>query len=234
MESINPLWYCLPPTATVLRQTRFQHPEGGDVRAGLNYMIILTSTSYLEAVFERGLSEIVHTLPKADHPTDRGLRLDLLSRIGCASGANEYRKLFQLTTGVALQDLRLVKPHWESLDALFTLRNMLAHGRAITAKVVFPKDEHAQSETEYREGYRKVSKYLAKLGVVAPDNNPLSMDWFCLRDAVADHFWNLAFRTVMYVGESLGGNAAAAFKSSVYLPAHAIEGAQIDPAASSG
>jgi hypothetical protein len=65
MELTNPVWYCLPMTASVLKETRLKHSLSSDARAGLNYMLILTSTTYLEAVMERGLAEIVQMLPKS-------------------------------------------------------------------------------------------------------------------------------------------------------------------------
>jgi hypothetical protein len=115
-----------------------------------------------------------------------------------------------------------VKPRWEGIDALFTLRNMLAHGRAITSKVVFPANDTDRWQNEYQGGYRKVHAYLTKTGVISSAVDPLAMDWFCLKDEVSDHFWDLSFKMVTYIGESLGGQAADAFKFAVYRPEHAL------------
>jgi hypothetical protein len=218
MTTTNPVWYCLPPTASALQRLRHELSPGSDARAGFNYLLILNSACYLEAVMERGLLEIVEALPKASHPTDAAIRSDLKDRIRRPRGFSDYSELFRLCTGVALSDLRHLKECWEGIDALFSLRNLLAHGRAIGTRVVFPLNELDPWESEFEGGYKKVHGYLVKAKVLQSAIDPLSMEWFCLNDVVADHFWNLSFSAVAFIGESLGADTYAAFKSAVYLP----------------
>jgi hypothetical protein len=215
MQSINPIYYCLPRAVEVLKQTREQFGNN-DTRAGINYMLVMASACYLEAVMERGLTEIIQTLPPSAHPTDACLRRDLLSRIRQAQGINDYKELFLLATGVPLHELEHVKTHWEGLQALFALRNVLAHGRAITARIVFPPDEAVPWSEEYEGNYRKVHEYLLKCRVLTAPVDPTSLEWFCLESEVADHFWTLTYNAVVYIGESLDGKAAEAFKMAVY------------------
>ena len=215
MQSINPVYYCLPRAVEVLQQTRVRI-DNGETRAGLNYMLVMASACFLEAVMERGLTEIIETLPPSAHPTDTSMRRDLLSRVRQAQGLKEYKGLFMLATGVPLNELLYMKERWEGIDALYALRNMLAHGRAITARISFPTDETMPWSTEYEGSYKKVHEYLVKTGVLTAAVDPMSLEWFCLENKVADHFWTLAFNAVVYIGESLGGKAAESFKMAVY------------------
>lgn len=199
----------------------------GDAVAGINYSIIVLACCYWEAAMERGLSDIVQALPKPAHPIDHAMRQHLLGRIRNPGGFVGYKELFLLLTGVALPELMHLKHHWQGLDALFALRNVLAHGRAITARVELPDGTETRPEATYEGGYGKCHDYLVRSRILDSAIDPLSLEWPFLRDEVADHFWDLAFRSVAYIGESLAGNAAQAFRNAVYQPEHTMVAASL-------
>jgi hypothetical protein len=184
----------------------------------MNYLLIVASACYLESVLERVLSELITDLPKPAHPTDQAARQLLLEQVQSAGARKKANELFAILTGQPMAKLSRVVPDGPGLDVLWDLRNMLAHGNPIRAVVKIPKDEESKWLTEYQGAYKKAHDYLLAQKLLANPVDPMACDWFFLTDAVADHFWSLAYRVVVSMGESLPDRMKEVVRQAVYRP----------------
>jgi hypothetical protein len=217
MQRKTPIWFCIPPLIRWLTdarngQTTLLTP---DVRSGINFSIILNSGCYIEGAMESGVWALLDQRTQEEDPLCAILREDLKRRFSREfTGAEGYNELFKLVVGVAASDLPEVKPLWEGVVSLFHVRNVLAHGRAITHELDF----HVAPGSRWKEKIcgptAKVRKYLLKKKLVPAKPRPLDDEWFFLTDKVADHFSHLATVVIVAIGESLSGQAQKVFQSA--------------------
>lgn len=217
IDSRNPVWFCLPRTLQRLQQLRATE-RLSMVQAGFNYTILLQSACFLEGALESGLEEMITSVPPANHPMYTELKNEVRLRIGRSTNPDKYNQLFKLVCGVALSDLEPVGNKWPSFLALFALRNVLAHGRAIRSTTVLSPKSDVPSESEFTGDYSRAYDYLKGRQLVPAQNNPLELDWFCLKDEIADHFAEFSLKFVREVGDSLSGKMKEAFQQATAMP----------------
>lgn len=199
-----------------MRVARTQCNHGAEARAGLNYLLIVASACYLESILEHILSELIAHLPNPTHPTDKAMRRALLERVRSASVREKAGDLFAIVTGQPMSKLSKIAPNWAGIDVLFGLRNMLAHGNPIKVIVNFPGEMESLWLVEYKGVCKKVHDYLLAENILTSPVDPLANEWFFLIDGAADHFWDLAYRAVVDIGESLPESMAAVVRQAVY------------------
>jgi hypothetical protein len=217
MQRKTPIWFCIPPLIRWLtearnRQTKFLAP---DIRSGINFSIILNSACYIEGAIESGVWVLLDQRTHEEDPLCAALKEHLKRRFSREfTGADGYKELFKLVVGVPASDLVKVKPLWEGVVCLFRLRNIMAHGRAITHELIFPADSSCLWQEEICEAAAKARNYLLKKKLIPPKPTPLDDEWFFLTDEVANHLWLLANDFIAAIGDSLSGQEKKLFQSA--------------------
>lgn len=187
---------------------------------GLNYNIVLNTACILEGKLESILSNIIHYYTKIYTKvdiTDFYLRKtinsffdntisDLKSRVARTIGIRNYISLLgQLIPDYVISDE--MKRLSEGVNVLFEFRNVLAHGRMISAETEtsIPYPNYIEMETiEYfKGGYKNTEDYLIK--------NKLNTSKFIdsesvgtfFTNQVADHFLELSNKYLVALEKSL-------------------------------
>ena len=220
------IWPSIHAALNHLQQQRVDNLSQ-QVAAGINFSIILGSACYLEGVLETGLKAILShqsaNKGKIEELEKRrsfnlfynGLIEDIERRISNATGTDGYDPIFMLLVGKKLSQLKTVVPLWEGITVLFQVRNVLGHGRAVTAQKIDAYWVREGEDERFSGGYRRAEDYLRKKKLVHKRFFEAHSDYLFLSDAVADHFWKLAQVTPVAIAESLDGEAAAIFKRAV-------------------
>jgi hypothetical protein len=209
-----------------------QERKGGlptDVLAGINFSIILGSACYLEGVLETGLKALLaHRRYSLEKPRGSvqerrafnafyyGVTDDLERRICNATGTDGYDPLFELLTGMRLSKLSAVVPLWEGITVLFQMRNVLGHGRAVTAKRVNAYQMAVQDEEKFAGGYRRAEDYLRKRKLLDKKFTEAHSEYIFLSDKIADHFLDLARQTPKAISKSLDSIESRVFQQAVF------------------
>lgn len=229
-------WDFIPPTVNWLTEIRnSQQPSLSDeIRAGINYSIILNSACYIEGALEAGIKGIsdkkhsmYHKLEKNDLEVRKTLNIftnnlheDLDTRISRTTGAENYSNLFEIIVGTPLNSFEKVKPLWEGVRVLFHFRNMIAHGRRIEIDYTLSRMQGKKEVwlEEFSGGYSKVEEYLLKNLLISVKFGEQENAGLFFDDKIADHFWKLAQDTIMAITQSLTGVDYTAFTAALYPP----------------
>jgi hypothetical protein len=177
----------------------------GLVRSGLNFSIVLGSACYVEGVLETLLRTILQCrrsefnsveigdfdLRRAINTFFQRVETELAGDIGRATGAAGYDDMFALIAGHRLSDLMGVKPLWEGITVLFNFRNVLGHGREVSARH-YAGGIPGGFKEEFTGGYRIVEDYLRKKQLLSRKFVDAHSEFLYLSSDIADHFWQLA------------------------------------------
>lgn len=199
------LWPCIEATIDYLVEQREERAPD-PVKSGLNFSIILGSACYVEGVLEvllRGLlscrTREYRCVNIEDLNSRRALNKyyariqDEFSRnIGRAAGASGYDELFTLLAGQRLSQLKKVKPLWESITVLFNFRNVLGHGRQVSARQSFGGGVPGGFREDFYGSYKVVEDYLRKKRLIDRRFIDRHSEFMFLSGTIADHFWELA------------------------------------------
>jgi hypothetical protein len=218
------IWPCI---AAGLNHLQNQRGEGisHEVRAGLNFSIILGAACYLEGCFESALKGLLEhqravygrtEIP--DFETRRSMHAfynrvenDLEERITNAFGASGYDETFELLMGRKLSSLEQIAPLWEGVATLFKLRNVLGHGRRVEARHIYPKPV----QEEFSGGYRAAENYLKGKQLLDKKFTDAHDEYLYLSNSTADHFWELAKSVPKALIDSLEGAQKEAVKAAL-------------------
>ena len=198
------IWPCIRETLDYLAEQR------GDsvpklVEAGLNFSIVLGAACYVEGVLESLLRSLLacrraelNRIQIDDTRSWRPMNLfyerleDELSRnIGRAVGAQGYDEMFNLLTGKRLSQLTEVVPLWEAVAVLFNFRNVLGHGRQVSARH-FEVSGPGGIKEDFPGAYKAVEAYLQKKKLLLRRFVDVHNEYVFLSAAIADHFLTLA------------------------------------------
>lgn len=235
----NAIWPCIKDSTEHLRRYR----DAGaptEVVPGLNFSIILGSACLLEGVLEASLRALLElrrstysTLEIPDFETRRSMNTyysrleeDLDARIGRSLGAAGYDDLFMLVAGERLSQMKHVAPCWESITTLFNFRNVLGHGRQISARRRAARTEYPDEGgfhvlswiDEFSGSYRVVESYLKKRKLLSSSFVDGSAPYLYLTNAVADHFLDVALGVAKTISESLTGAEKLAHDAAFAWP----------------
>jgi hypothetical protein len=137
----------------------------------------------------------------------------LSERISSTTGAESYSAMFELIIGQPLNGLQYVSPIWETICVLFQFRNVLGHGRQVSAEQLKAYYIEGVKET-FGGGYRKVQDYLMKKKLLESRFTERHSDFIYLSEAVADHFSAAAASLKDTIVASLEGPDKIAFEEA--------------------
>lgn len=176
-----------------------------ELNIGINYSILFNSACYVEGVLEEILKDILkkkrevfNSISKPDFYARKTMNFfytsiekDIETRIARATGLESYNTIFKLLTQKNISDFPSVKPLMEGINVLFQFRNVLAHGREISAQLVstYRVDEYTE---HYSGGYKKAEDYLLKKGLIQKTIYECNEPGMYFTKDIADHFWNLS------------------------------------------
>ena len=202
------IWPCIEPTIEYLAASRDERMSGL-LKSGFNFSIILGSACYLEGVLETLLRALLqyrrdefNRLEIPHFETRRSMNIfykrledDLSNRIGRSVGAAGYNEMFELLTGSRLSELDETKSMWEGITVLFNFRNVLGHGREVSARHFAGFFVEGGEQEEFSGSYRKVEDYLRKTGLLDRRFMEAHSEYLFLGNDIADHFWAIASQT---------------------------------------
>jgi hypothetical protein len=176
------------------------------VASGLNFSIVLGSACYVEGVLEALLRALLtcrrtefNRIEIDEFDTRRAvngyyerLEDEIARSIGRAVGASGYDEMFSLVAGRRLSQIKDVAPLWEGITVLFNFRNVLGHGREISARHFAGGAVPGGFKEEFSGSYRVVEDYLRKKKLLTRRFVEAHSDYVFLSAPIADHFWDLA------------------------------------------
>lgn len=185
------------------------------LRAGINHSIIFNSACFIEGLLEATLKEmlkrrreIFHGIGKPEFSARKttntlfnGLVGDLEQRISRATGADAYNDLFGVITGMKLTEREPIKAKWEGIATLFQFRNVLAHGREISASQMKAYWIEQPWLDQYTGGYKRAEDYLKKHQLITERFWTTKNEHLYFSDQISDHFWSVALGFVRTVYE---------------------------------
>ncbi len=212
------IWPCIKPAIEYIREQRVSVKDK-DLRAGLNFSIILGSACFLEGVFETTLkallqfnSSLYWRAEIKEFQTRRAMNTfyhrledELQKRVERSTGADGYNETFELLAGQSMKDLKQVTRSWEGITVLFHFRHVLAHGREVSARERSGPGVRGRVLEKFSGGYRQVEAYLVKAGLLGSKFVEEHSEYVYLSDQTADHFWQLAQKIPSAIVGSLEG-----------------------------
>lgn len=139
------------------------------------------------------------------------LEEDVDQRISRATGIDAYDDLFRLVTGSQLSRRDSLKPIWEGMYVLFQFRNVLAHGREISAARLSAYWIKEPWLDQFTGGYKRAEEYLVKRKLISKGFWDSDSEHLFFSDDVADHFWCLSSDFVREVQASVDAEDRAVF-----------------------
>jgi hypothetical protein len=199
------IWPCIERSVDYLVGIR-NEKLSPHVRSGINFSIVLGSACYLEGVIETLLRALLahrrsvfNAVDISDFETRRSMNVfynrleeDLSTRIARSLGAEGYNEIFELFAGIRLSNLDAMKPLWEAVTVLFNFRNVLGHGRQVTARQFDGTLVEGGLKEDFSGSYRRVEDYLRKNGLLNRRFIDASSEYIFLSDNIANHFWAIA------------------------------------------
>jgi len=200
------MWVCLPATICMLQSIKrslcWAHET--QQRHGANYSLIVNAACFFEGILESGLGELKEKKSKSlPNELPESLKKKLRNNVGL----RHYDGLFELLTGKGFGKTPTLAPFFEGLDALFAMRNVLAHGRAATfsyqSKLGDGGVECIPENQEMEGAYPKTQEYLIKKKLLSVEESKgVTMHTF-LKDQIAEHFVLLTLDAIISVMKSL-------------------------------
>lgn len=198
-------WPCIKGLIGFLVQGR-NNQLTTNIRIGINHAIIFYSACYVEGVMEYLLKtilsrrrEVYNKIDIPDFDTRKTTNLlfnaleeDLEIRISKSTGIRNYLDLIKLISGNKIIQNPKVGELLEGINILFQFRNVLAHGREISAIRLSAYWISEPYQEIFSGGYKHAEEYLIKVNLLDSgfmDSNRVDLFF---TDAIADHFWDLS------------------------------------------
>ena len=210
----QPIWAELIKHVKFLRRQR-KHAKNNKKRLSINWSIIISLACYIEGKVEYDLKGLIShrigilgKIKIKDFYQRRSHNIFihriedyLMSQTGRNTGVDNLDSIIYLLSWKNVPR-KLTKFHnWEGVSILFQFRNVLAHGREISAsKIIAPWLEKGFRD-DFKGGYKKTEDYLCKKGITnrrVIKNN--STNHF-FTNKVADHFYSITNKFVKYYTE---------------------------------
>lgn len=183
-----------------------------DEKIGINYSIILMCACLIEGKLESDLKELVqhrcnvfNDLQVKDFYKRRingtvvnklfDLTEDNISRtIGIANFGSLFKLLSYKRTPEKYSDYA----NWEGITVLFDFRNVLAHGREISAKRILAWWTNDNWKDEFKGGYSASEKYLIKKKIIKKGVIENRSAEHLFTNKVSDHFYSISKSFLKY------------------------------------
>ncbi len=193
----------------------YEHRKGiknSDIRTGINISIIIHSACCIEGFLEYNLTkllykrkEIINKVTFEDfskrrifHSFLNKLEMDLEAKISKTTGIDNFNSLIDLfsyrNNPVNFKQFK----HWEGITVLFQLRNVLAHGRQVSAKRVIAYFTQGAWEDDFVGGYRKAESYLLKKNLVKHNFTEAEKINHIFTNKVTDHFFSITRQFIKF------------------------------------
>jgi hypothetical protein len=186
------IFECIPPWVQWQAELRSQAGISREIKAGMNFSIILASACYIEGNFERVMLKAINAADTPQAPLQSRLMSELRLRLSKTTGNEGYNEMFGIVFGKKANELIADPELWETIKILFFFRNVIAHGRAVGYKLYFPPGVGGFWEEEFSGGYKKVEEFLFKKDLLQSRHIEEADNWHYFSDAVADFFWAAA------------------------------------------
>ena len=195
------------------------------LHAAINHAIVFYSACYIEGILEAALKRLLRRrrevynridmpefeVRKTTNTLFKALEMDVEQRISRATGIKAYDELFSLVTETKLSRRRELQPMWEGICTLFQFRNVLAHGREISASRLSAYWLEQPWLDEFAGGYKHAEEYLKKRKLIETGFWDTESPHLFFSDEVADHFWTLAQQFISEIRTSLDPTDRAVF-----------------------
>lgn len=193
-----------------------------NLRIAINLNIILACACQIEGVLESKTNSIVEFFKeiygKVDIPVFEvrkpinifvnSLSDDLKQRISQCMGIDRYDDFFKLLLKKSFKQDDIISEQIESIQVLFQLRNVIAHGRAINASEKITNYELQIGDEFFFGGYKKAEELLLKKGIIKNKFTEAQSEGIFFTDEVADYFKDI---TVTFI-DSLDGFTEKCFQ----------------------
>lgn len=184
-------------------------------RIGINYSIVITTACLIEGTLEYELKMLIaHRMDvlneiKVEKFYHRRIKNtfignveDLLSyRIERTTGIENFASIFELLsykrTPAKFSDF----PDWEGIRILFNLRNVLAHGREISARRIKAWYLGEDWKDEFKGGYKLTETYLHKKNLIKTKFVKKGTVEHLLTNKVTDHFNSISNKFLKYLSK---------------------------------
>jgi hypothetical protein len=177
-----------------------------DEKVGINYSIILFSACFIEGLLESDLKDLakhrekIFNEIKEEDFYKRRIKGTVLNKmlnltednISRTTGIGNFESIFKLLsykrTPAKYSDFK----NWEGINVLFNFRNVLAHGREITAQRILAWWTDNNWQDEFKGGYKATESYLIKKKIIKKGiiENRSAEQLFT--NKVADHFYSIS------------------------------------------
>lgn len=216
-------WPCIKELVVFLIQSRNSQLTT-DLRMGINHAIIFYSACYIEGLMEQVLKtllsrrrEIYNKIDIPEFETRKTinnlfntLEEDLEVRISRSTGIRAYLDLIHLLTKDTPGPKNTIKQNpkigelLEGINVLFQFRNVLAHGREISAARLSAYWIKEPWQEIFSGGYKSAEEYLIKIGLLDSGFMDSAKSDLFFTDSIADHFWDLSHNFITRLVEALG------------------------------
>jgi len=228
----NPIWQHIPSTISFLMNQRktLKHSDIS-VKIGLNFSIILNSACFVEGALKTGLKGLllqrrnefnkVSSFPKfytrkTLNTLFNSIESELDRRISRSTGLSNYDELFNLLIDQKLSGDDRIKPLWEGIQVLFQFRNVLAHGKEVSALAHSSPQTQGEWLEDFCGGYKKAEEYLLKNKLLKKRYLDKGSEEIFFTNNIANHFYTLSQKFIRAISLSLSGPEKRAFDNAVY------------------
>lgn len=173
-------------------------------RIGINISIILNSACYLEGSLEYYLKLLLDSrfeilksqtfqefsLRRIKNTFIHSIENEFESRISRATGLEQFDSLIKLLSHKSKKSSLRKFKNWEGVTVLFQLRNVLAHGKQISATRTLVSSFLTNNswEDQFSGGYKKTEEYLLKRKLISKTFTENHNVNHLFSNKVTDHF----------------------------------------------
>jgi hypothetical protein len=183
-----------------------------DEKIGINYSLILLSACLIEGKLENDLKELVQHRSKVFNALDvedfykrriNGTVMNKLihlteDNISRTTGIGNFESLFKLLSYKRTPEKYSNYANWEGITVLFNFRNVLAHGREISAKRILAWWTDNNWQDEFKGGYNAAEKYLIKRKLIKKGVIENRSAEHLFTNKVTDHFYSISKSFLKY------------------------------------
>ncbi len=175
-------------------------------RMGINLSIILTTACVIEGKLESDLKTLIehrkHVLREIEAKDFYHRRIyntfinnvedHLTNQVERVTGIDNFESFFDLLSYKRMPSKYNEYPNWEGVKVLFNFRNVLAHGREVTAQRISAWWLEVDWKDDFSGGYKITENYLLKKKLITKRFiEEDSIDHF-FTNKIADHFYSIS------------------------------------------
>jgi len=200
---INTIWqYQLKHMDYLLCNRKLLSKGNSNERVGVNISLIINTACYIEGKLEYEIKEllahrntVLNSLDIKDFYKRRThamfinkLKEDLDNRIERITGVDGFDSIIELLSYMRTPSKLRSFKNWEGITVLFQLRNVLAHGRQVTAQRTSAWWTNGCWEDDFCGGYKKAEDYLLKKKLITSKFIDRKNIDHIFTNKISDHF----------------------------------------------